>query len=226
MIKAIFIDIDNTLLDFNQSAKVAMQTAFTKNHIPFTDDMFPVFQAVNDALWLEIEQGNLTREGLFQVRWNKIFQILHISMDGEKFEPQFIALLKTVAEPVPGAKALLAQLSANYPVYAVTNALHQQQLIRLENAGMLSYISKVFSSELLGVPKPSKAFFDACFAELEGLLPAEVLMIGDSLTADIGGGISYGMQTCWFNYKAEPLPADMHPDFVVNSLEEILSLPL
>ena len=154
---------------------------------------------------------------------NMIFEKVGIKADGEAFDTRFRELLHEGAEPVENAGEMLGYLSEKYPVYAVSNAFHNKQAIRLEKAGMLRYIKKVFISGQVGYLKPSKEFFDICIKEAS-VEPGEVLIIGDSLTADISGGINYGLKTCWFNYKNEPLPDSIKPDFVVNSLDEIKNL--
>lgn len=221
MIKAIFTDIDNTLLDFNKCSEAAIKKAMEEYNLKFQDGIINVFYEINDKLWLRIEQGTLTKEELYEVRWNMIFERFGIKTDGMKFDSRFREILHEIAEPVENAGEMLEYLSSKYPVYAVSNAFHNKQSERLEKAGMLRYIKKVFVSGEVGYSKPSKGFFDACIKELEGVKPDEVIIIGDSPTADIGGGISYGLKTCWFNYKNEPLPEDIKPDLIVNSLDEI-----
>ena len=58
---------------------------------------------------------------------------------------------------------------------------------------------------------------------LGGISKDEIVIIGDSLTADIEGGISYGIKTIWFNkYGKNPLK-DINSDFTVTSLSDIKS---
>ena len=223
MIKAIFTDIDNTLLDFNKCAEAAIKAAMAEFCVKFQDKIVDIFHKINNELWIKIEQGTLTKEELFKIRWNMIFEKVGIKADGEAFDTRFRELLHEGAEPVENAGEMLGYLSEKYPVYAVSNAFHNKQAIRLEKAGMLRYIKKVFISGQVGYLKPSKEFFDICIKEAS-VEPGEVLIIGDSLTADISGGINYGLKTCWFNYKNEPLPDSIKPDFVVNSLDEIKNL--
>ena len=104
MIKAVFLDIDNTLLDFDLCVSKAMQDGLARHKIEFREDMFGTFKSVNDALWRRIEEGTLTREELMRVRWKLIFEKLGIDLDGPKFEEYFRAQLHESAIPVDGAK--------------------------------------------------------------------------------------------------------------------------
>lgn len=220
MVKTIFIDVDNTLLDFNECAKWSMEKALADHGI-FYPDIFGVFKKINDLLWLEIEKGGLTREGLYKKRWNMVFESAGIKLNGVEFEREFLHYLEESAKPVQGAYEALEYLSGKYTVCVASNAPQSQQEKRLKKAGMLKFLHKVFTSEQIGYPKPSKAFFDGCFEKLGGIEKDEVILIGDSLTADVVGGAEYGLKTCWFNYAGEALPETVSPDFVVNTLWDI-----
>ena len=221
MIRAILIDVDNTLLDFNRCAESVIRAGFAEHGIPYGPDVFPVFTRVNDALWRRLERGELTRERLHAVRFSLIFQQLGVEQDAEAFERRFVEGLAQSHEPVPGALALVKYLSENYITCVASNAAHAHQLRRLSLAGMLPYFHHVFTSEQVGFTKPSEAFFAACFAALPGILPKETLLIGDSLSADIQGGADFGVQTCWFNPGGLDQPASPRPDFTVTRLDEI-----
>lgn len=224
MIKAVFIDVDDTLLDFGACAKEAMKETMSEFDMVFEEGMFPVFARVNEELWLAIERGELTREGLWQVRWNKIFAELGIEADGLAFEWKFHDRLARSAVAVDGAKELLEYLAERYPVCVTTNAPHRQQIIRLTSAGMIGSIRHVFTSEKIGVSKPAPAFFEACFKELGDTFPQETIIIGDSLTADIRGGAAFGMKTCWYDPHGKVRPEDIRPDYIVKSLSEIKNI--
>ena len=204
-IKAVFIDIDNTLLDFNKCALWSMQKAFEDYHLSFESSMFDTFNMINNRLWLRIEKGELTKEELYACRWNMIFAILGIDID---------------AEPVDGAHELLKYLHGRYIVCAASNASYAQQIKRLNNAGMTEYLDRIFISEQIGFSKPQKEFFERCFEKISPIVPSETVMIGDSLTADIEGGASFGMKTCRYNHNLTNESSDL-PDFTVCSLSEI-----
>lgn len=222
MKRVIFLDIDDTLLDFSLSARQAMEVGFREFSLPFSERAWECFNRINDALWQMIERGELTAEGLFARRWNDIFSALGMKADGQAFERRFLALLHTTAIPVAGAQALCAHLAQRYTLCAASNAFHDQQVNRLTIAGLMPYFAHVFVSETLGYRKPQKEFFDACLARLGDVRPEECVMIGDSPTADIAGGRAAGMQTILFDRRGNA-PADA-ADAVVHSLAEIEAL--
>ena len=203
-IKAVFLDVDDTLLDFEKCAKSAMHEAADRLGIKLPDRIETRFHEINDMLWKKLQQGQISPEELHRIRWGMIFSDFGIETDGEAFDRMFSACLFETAEPVDGADRLLERLHGHVRIFAASNASYDEQRNRLEKAGMLQYFEKLFVSDRIGFPKPQKEFFDACFRELPELHPAEVLMIGDSISSDISGAYAYGMRTCWFNKKKKP----------------------
>lgn len=222
MIKAVFLDVDNTLLDFDLCGMSAMRRGFEEFGFPFEESMYrETFNRINTPLWKMIERNEFTREGLFKVRWTLVFRALGIEGDGPAFEKRFLELLETAAVPVAGASELISYLENKYILCAASNAFYDQQVKRLTLAGMAPHLQHIFVSERLGANKPHSAFFSACLSSLPDVRADECVMIGDSLTADIAGGSSAGMQTIWFNHDHIAVPKDCPADYIVTSLDEI-----
>lgn len=227
MIKAIFIDIDNTLLDFDAFVKSAMRDGFRKFGLgEYREDMFPVFLRINTEIWREIEQGRLSFEEMQQIRWNRIFDALGISFDGVRFEHYFREYLFDCAIPVAGAMELLNHLKGRYILCAASNGPYEQQLNRLRWGGMLDCFSHVFVSEQVGASKPSPKFFTHCLNVLNAqgdtqICPDEILMIGDSLSSDMAGAVGMGMKTCYFDKNRSEKNGGLSIDHVVYTLDEI-----
>ena len=227
MLKVIFFDIDNTLLSFSGYVKESMREGFRKFGLPeYEEWMFPIFERINNRLWQKIERGELSFDRLLQIRWNLIFNELGILFDGSVFEAFFRDCLFDSAIPEEGAMELLKFLQGRYLICAASNGPYLQQVNRLKKCGMLPYFSSLFISEELGSSKPSESFFAACFERLNGLgidtvKPEEAMIIGDSLTSDILGGMQYGMKTCFYNPGSSPVPEKIRPDYTVATLLEI-----
>ena len=225
MIKAILIDIDDTLLDFEKNAYCALERAFSYQNVPFKPEYFDVFIKINTSLWEMIERKEITKEQLKEIRFLKVFESLNVTVaDYRKVEEDFRSELFNFAIPVDGAVNLLKYLASKYKIYAASNAMHNQQLARLKKAGMDGFVSDVFISENIGHYKPTKGFFDVCFEYMGGVDRSETAIIGDSLSADIKGGKEYGLTTIWFNSKNKIKDADSGVDYEVNSLEEIKNI--
>lgn len=223
--KVIFIDIDNTLLSFDEYVKHTMEEGFAAFGLkPYEPWMFETFTKVNNGLWQQIEQGILTFRELEKIRWNRVFEALGIVFDGVVFEKYFREALYESAIPEEGAYELLEHLNEKYLLCAASNGPYQQQVHRLEIADMKKYFTHLFVSEKIGVSKPAAEFFDRAFqiineGEKEPVLPEECMMIGDSLTSDIKGGQMYGMKTCFYRRRKEVSVGT--EVFVADTLEEV-----
>ncbi len=220
MIKVVLIDIDDTILDFDKCSAYAMKMAGIEFGVPFTERLYQTFLKINPTLWQNIEKGLLTRDELHRTRWQRIFDELGIIADGPEFEKRFRYYIAESYEKTEGAEDILKYLSSKYEVYAASNAPYAQQLKRMELAGFSKYLSGYFVSEEIGHEKPTKEFFDACFKTLGNPDKNEVIMIGDSISADIKGAENYGIKSIWVNLKNKECNPQL-ADYTVTRLEEI-----
>ena len=198
MIKAVFMDIDNTLLDFDAAAQEGMERCFQDAGLTYEPEMFSVFKEENNKIWEKIEQGILTMDDLPCVRWQAILKKLGLEADGVAMEMLFRKCLFYSAVPVEGAKEILDHLHGKYILCTASNGPYEQQISRLKKADMLKDFDHCFVSEKIGVDKPDVRFFERCLEQLPGVKAEECMIVGDSLTADIAGGLAAGMETCWF----------------------------
>lgn len=227
MPKAILIDIDDTLLSFQGYVREAMESGFAAFGIgPFEEEMLSVFHRVNSSLWHQLEEGILTFEELKKNRWNLVFEALGFRADGVKFEAYFRDRLFGSAILEEGAIALLEHLKGKYILCVASNGPYHQQVNRLKIGGMLGYFDHLFISEEIGHSKPSCEYFQAAMDRLNAgrenpFLPQDLVIIGDSLTSDIAGGIGFGIKTLFYNPRGKEIPPETRPDFTVKSLKEI-----
>ena len=219
----VFIDIDDTLLDFTKCANDAIKSACNKFGVPYTTTLVDTFHPINLDLWHRLEKKEVTKEKLFDTRFQIVFDKLGIKADGIAFETAFRENFHESAILVDGARDLLEYLRSKYKVYVASNASMHQQTNRMKRAGLDGYIDGYFVSEEIGFPKPQKEFFDACFKALPDVKPQDVVMIGDSLSADIKGAYEYGLKTIWYNHRNEPT-AGVKCDYIVSRLSEVKNI--
>lgn len=219
----VFIDIDDTLLDFTKCANDAIKSACNKFGVPYTTTLVDTFHPINLDLWHRLEKKEVTKERLFDTRFQIVFDKLGIKADGIAFETAFRENFHESAILVDGARDLLEYLRSKYKVYVASNASMHQQTNRMKRAELDGYIDGYFVSEEIGFPKPQKEFFDACFKALPDVKPQDVVMIGDSLSADIKGACEYGLKTIWYNHRNEPT-ADVKCDYIVSRLSEVKNI--
>ncbi len=230
MIKAVFIDIDDTLLDFEPTCAAAMREGFEKFGIgPYNEGMVSALLDVTAEMWKQIEKEEITYEFLLKERYNRVFKRLGINFDGKIFEDFFRAFLFESAIEVEGAKDFLEYLNGKYILCTASNGPHAQQINRLKNADMLKYFTHCFISESVGASKPSEDFFSYAINKLnegreEKILPCEIMMIGDSLTSDMTGAKNSGLVSCFLDRKHTGDTRGLKVDHIVQSLKDIFEI--
>ncbi len=222
--KILLIDLDNTLIDFNECARHSIINAFGELGFDYSPRVFETFIEENVRIWKRLEKGEITKAQLRADRWNIILGKLGIDYDGTILEEMFENGVAEYACPVEGAYDLLDYLKGKYKLYIVSNGFRFVQESRLKIGDFEKYFDGLFVSEDIGIPKPAKEFFDYCFERLGNPLKEDTLLIGDSLSADIIGGINYGIDTIWFNKNGDALPESIEPTYIVNSLNEIMNI--
>lgn len=222
-IRAILWDVDDTLLAFPPAEAAALRLALTGCGLPEpTPEQTARYSAENEACWKALERGELTRAALRVRRFERF-----LSAEGYPaalapgVAARYEAELAGQVFFVPGALELLRALRGRLPQYAASNGTRRVQLGRLTRAGLLELLDGVFLSETLGAEKPDPAFFDAVCAALPGLARREILMVGDSLSSDVPGGVRSGLVTCWYNPSGKPLTGPVRPEFEIRSLAEL-----
>lgn len=229
-IKAVFIDIDDTVFSFEEFVKQTMREGFEEFGLrKYRDEDYQVFKRINETFWNEIEQGKLTLKELRKIRWNRIFKELQIDYDGEKFEKYFVGKLWTSMIYEPGACEMLDYLKGRYILCAASNGPYGQQFNRLRLAGLDKVFDRIFVSSEAGAEKPERAFFDYCFNKINEnseivIKPEETIIIGDSLSSDIAGGKNYGMKTCLYTGGGRVRFNPSQTDYAVDNLNEIRNI--
>ena len=222
--KKLLFDDDDTILDFRTAERSAITAAFRAFSLPVNETVLRRYSEINLSCWEALERGTMTRGEVLVRRFERLFAELGVDAPAASVQDHYEALLESGHYFVPGAPELLEELFPRYDLYLVSNGNSVTQACRLKSAGIGPYFKGVFISEQIGANKPSKAFFDACFAAIDGFCRDDALIVGDSLTSDILGGINAGVRTCWFNPLALPLRADIRPDYEIRSLSELPSL--
>ncbi|HIW84715.1 MAG TPA: YjjG family noncanonical pyrimidine nucleotidase [Candidatus Dorea gallistercoris] len=224
MIRNIFFDLDNTLFDFDKAEARAVSHTLRELGIEPTPAVIRRYSELNQEQWKLLELGRLTRREVKLRRYQLLFDELHVDCPAAIAARIYETQLGIGHYFMEGAPKLLEALYGNYLLYLVTNGTASVQKSRLESAGIKRYFEAVFISEEMGADKPSIAYFDACFSRIPAFRKDDAVIIGDSLTSDIKGGINAGIRTIWFNPGGAENPADIRPDFEIRSLNQIPTL--
>jgi 2-haloacid dehalogenase len=126
---------------------------------------------------------------------------------------------------IDGAYEVLRTLQQTSRLAIVTNGLQAVQRSRFDRSTIRDFVTELIISEEIGVAKPQTAFFDVANDRLGRPAKSDVLLIGDSLTSDIRGGVDYGIDTCWYNPTCEPRPDNLQQiTYEIKNLRELLDV--
>ncbi|MBR6050998.1 MAG: YjjG family noncanonical pyrimidine nucleotidase [Clostridia bacterium] len=224
MIKTIFLDLDETILDFHKCEREAICDTMRHAGVEPTEDLIAHYSAVNLAQWKMLEKKIITRAGVRLRRFEIFFREIGVSVNVGEIADHFENSLSTTCHFIDGAEALLPALHEKYRVYIATNGYTKTQSARIKASGVDKYVDGVFISQEIGADKPSKEYFDRCFAHIPDFSLDETIIVGDSLTSDVLGGINVGIKTVWFNHRGNPKSDEIVPDATITSLDELLPL--
>ena len=224
MIKYVFLDIDDTLLDFHKAEAEALKKTLCHLNIEPTEATISRYSEINKAQWKLLEQGKLTRAEVKFRRFQLLFDELGVAHDAEYARKYYEETLSHGHYFMPGAEKLLDQLFGAYELYVVSNGTTAVQNGRMDSAGIKRYFHKIFLSEEIGADKPNPVFFERCFAEIPHLEKEYAIILGDSLSSDIQGGINAGIKTCHYCPRQTVEYTDVRPDFTITSLDEFVPL--
>ncbi len=73
----------------------------------------------------------------------------------------------------------------------------------------------------IGHSKPHEEYFRHVHESMGNPDKDKVLVVGDSLTADIGGALSFGYKACWYNPDQEKCNLMREPDFTIGHLDQL-----
>lgn len=222
MIEFLFLDLDDTILDFQKAERLALAKTLESFGLPPTDTVLARYHEINREHWERLERKELTRQQVLVGRFAALFQEMGLSAEAEKVARTYEENLSQGHYFLPGAEEALKSLSQTYKLYLASNGTARVQAGRLKSAGIIPYFQEIFVSEEMGYNKPDPAYFDACFARIPGFRKDRAMMVGDSLSSDILGGIQAGIATCWVNPRHKT--GSIRPDYEIESIVQLEAL--
>ncbi|VHM81997.1 HAD-superhydrolase, subIA, variant 1 family protein [Streptococcus pyogenes] len=220
----LFFDLDHTLLDFDAAEEVALTKLLEEYQVIDIKAYKDYYKPMNQNLWKQLEGGDISKADLVNSRFALLFAHFGVTVDGRQLAEGYQKHLKDQGQVYTGAKELLADLTAQgYNLYAATNGIATIQQGRLQASGLAPYFKAIFISEQSGSQKPKKAFYDWMTQQVSNYQPDQALMIGDSLSADVQGGINAGMDTLWYNPKHLLNNSPVHPTYEVSDYQALLN---
>lgn len=223
-IKHLFLDLDDTILDFHKAERIAIARTFESFGLEPTEAVLARYHVINRIHWERLERGEETRQQVLQNRFADLFDEMGVDADPAAIAKAYENNLGIGHYFLPGAAEAVQSLHRKYKLYLASNGTATVQDRRLESAGLKPYFAGIFISQRIGFDKPAKEFFEAAFATIPDFDPGEAMMVGDSLTSDILGGIHAGLKTCWVNPDHRPGSPAIVPDYEIESVTQLEAL--
>lgn len=220
----IFFDLDGTLLDFEAAERKALLETLEKFSLPTDQETQALYRSINKELWAALEKGQIKRDKLLVERFARFLKQLDAKGSPAEMNRFYLGQLGSHADTMPGALETVRELAEVATLAVASNGVTQVQSSRLRDSHLFEYMDEVFVSEQMGCEKPSRRFFDQAIKTLGVEQRDKILMVGDSLSADIKGGKNAGIATCWCNFTNQPEPEKDKPDYIIHNLNELYAI--
>jgi len=224
MLEFLFLDLDDTILDFRKAERIAIARTIRDFGVEPTDEILHRYHLINKWHWEQLELGKMTRAEVLENRFGVLFQELGVEADKTACARTYERNLSQGHWFLPGAEEAVEALSKKYRLFLASNGTASVQKGRMTSANLYRFFEKVFVSQEIGHNKPSPEYFEAAFSRIPGFDKDKCLMVGDSLTSDIRGGINAGIKTCWVNPEGLPCREDIRPDYEIQYLHQLEAL--
>lgn len=220
--EVIIFDADETLFDFRKSEREAFKNAMIEFEIEYDENHhLKIYSEINTAIWKEFEEGLITQEKLKVERFRRLANKLEVNFNEIEFAKAYMKHLANASFLFEDSESLVESLYKDYKLTIVTNGLTDVQNGRIKKSTIAKYFQDVVISEEVKVAKPDPRIFDLALNNLKHTDKSKVLMVGDSLTSDIKGGINAGIDTCWYNPSKTPNTSDIRPTYEISNLNEL-----
>lgn len=228
MYSLILLDLDGTVLDFQASEKQAFSETMADYGLAINEVDYQRYKEINQELWQAYERADIERATIFEERFRRFFESVKLKQANQPTSEQvnqvYFEHLSQKGYLIEGALNFCRQLSLLYDVVVLSNGVRWIQEQRLIQSGLSAYLTNIVVSEDIDCSKPDCRLFDYAIGQATQSYSKEaILMIGDSLTADVVGGQGYGIDTCWVNLdNRRTMTLPKPPTYQVNALDEII----
>ncbi|KAE9542146.1 pyrimidine 5'-nucleotidase [Ursidibacter maritimus] len=216
----ILFDADETLFSFNSF--LGLKVMMERYGVPFNEQDYEQFQAVNKPLWVAYQNKEITAQDLQRIRFEKIAQ--QTGQEPLALNHELMAEMALLSQPLENVREMLDSLFGKVKMAIITNGFQALQQKRLENTRLNKYFDVVVVSETVGAAKPAPQIFESAFAQMRHVDKHAILMVGDTLSSDVQGGINVGIDTCWFNPTKQPNSTTIQPTYEIAEILDLVKI--
>jgi len=221
MYEFLIFDADHTLFDFDKAENNAIIKVLNDADFSFNKNTLEIYINLNKLLWEKYEKKEITQNKIKTERFKKFFEQINCKADYKKASEDYLNYLSQGCDLLPNAEELILDLKKTYKLGMLTNGISSVQYPRLENSKLKGIFDTVVVSGDYGISKPDPEIFNILSKKANFFDKTKMLMIGDSLTSDMRGGINYGIDTCWFNPGKKFNSTSIKPIYEISDLRSI-----
>jgi 2-haloacid dehalogenase len=215
-------DADGTLFDYDMAEANALKTMFDYCGFNYSESIRLKYREINSQVWKSYEKGEITKAELQTLRFARLFKDIDVCYDADNFNEMYLNELGKGSFLIEGALEICKEIiSCNKEIYIVTNGILATQKARIEHSLIKEYISDFFVSEFIGFQKTHALYFEYVFTHIPQVEKSRIIIIGDSVSADIAGGNNAGIDSCWFNKSGEINNTEIKPTYEIRKLSEL-----
>jgi 2-haloacid dehalogenase len=215
-------DADGTLFDYDMAEANALKIMFEYCGLEYSEAVRSKYREINFQAWKSYEKGEITKTELQTLRFTRLFNEIGVCYDVKYFNERYLNELGKGSFLIDGALEICKEItSRGKKIYIVTNGILVTQKARIEHSAIKEYISGFFVSEHIGYQKPHALYFEYVLSHIPQADKNNILIIGDSLSADIAGGNNAGIDSCWFNKSGDINNTDIIPVYEIGKLSEL-----
>jgi 2-haloacid dehalogenase len=218
----LLFDADGTLFDYETAERKALPATFKDIGLPFKASNLQTYRVINAELWAAFERGEVSQPDLHLARFQRLLDTIGLRADVPTFGERYLHNLGHSPDLIDGAEEVIAALAKKHKIYLITNGIPAVQYTRLSLSPINENVQGITISGEIGHAKPDPRIFDAAFEGMGHPSKRDVLIIGDSLSADIQGGHDYGIDTCWYNPNGSQSHLSIPITYTIKSLHELI----
>ena len=211
MIRAVLIDLDDTLVDHNHAMRTALRVLHDGDHrlqgLSF-EFLLAEWHRLLETMHDDVALGRIPVHEARIIRYRHFYDLAGVALNRAEAERMAVNHVRTYMNnrrAVPGAVALMKIVRQHARTAVVTNNTLIEQDEKLATFGLWPHVDALITSEECGVAKPDPAIFHSALERL-GVAAHEAVMVGDSWANDMVGAANVGMRAIWLNRHGETCP--------------------
>lgn len=221
MIRAIFFDVDDTLIDHSTAMGAAIDDLHTELHLEEPIEQFRIrWKASHRRHYPRFLRGEISYKTASRNRVREAIDPSANDNQADRLFEFYLARYEAGWRPFPDVLPCLDSLGT-FRLGVISNGRTDEQKRKLTTLGVAGRFQHVLISEEVGMPKPDRELFILA-AKTSGVMPSEILYVGDQYHIDACAARDAGMYGVWLDRHKKSTKEHAGP--IINSLGELVQI--